>query len=134
MPHGELGILFVCPWCPSNPNIGTVAPHTTLDCMEIRTVSTKCAKKMDGRDSPPNSGKGYLSDIEAKMSEIGVGQIASIMGRFYAMDRDQRWDRVEATYNCLTSGKGGRAGSAEEAMQKRNYVAEKCRRLIIAWN
>ena len=78
---------------------------------------------MDGRDSPPNSGKGYLADIEAKMSEIGVGQIASIMGRFYAMDRDQRWDRVEAAYNCMTSGAGGRANSAAEAMQK-SYDAD----------
>lgn len=78
---------------------------------------------MDGRDSPPTSGKGYLADIEAKMSEIGVGEIATIMGRFYAMDRDQRWDRVEAAYNCMTTGNGGQADTAEQAMQK-SYDAD----------
>jgi len=49
----------------------------------------------DGRDSPPNSGAGYIADIERKAKEIGVGKIASVMGRFYAMDRDSRWDRVQ---------------------------------------
>ena len=71
----------------------------------------------DGRDSPPTSGKGYLSDIEKKMAEIGIGKIASISGRFYAMDRDNRWDRVQKAYECLSSGIGGKANSAEEAMQ-----------------
>jgi 2,3-bisphosphoglycerate-independent phosphoglycerate mutase len=52
----------------------------------------------DGRDSPPTSGAGYLADIEAKMAQIGVGKVASVMGRFYAMDRDNRWDRVQAAY------------------------------------
>lgn len=70
----------------------------------------------DGRDSPPTSGAGYLADIEKKMQEIGVGQIASITGRFYAMDRDNRWDRVQAAYECLTQGVGARAESAAEAL------------------
>ncbi|MHC4883174.1 MAG: 2,3-bisphosphoglycerate-independent phosphoglycerate mutase, partial [Planctomycetota bacterium] len=72
---------------------------------------------MDGRDSPPNSGAGYLKEIEAKMSEIGVGRIASVMGRFYAMDRDKRWERVQQAYECLTQGIGGKASSAAEAMK-----------------
>ncbi|MGI6270856.1 MAG: 2,3-bisphosphoglycerate-independent phosphoglycerate mutase [Anaerohalosphaeraceae bacterium] len=71
----------------------------------------------DGRDSPPTSGAGYLREIEKRMEEIGVGQIASIMGRFYAMDRDNRWERVQAAYDCLTLGIGNRATSAQEAMQ-----------------
>ena len=71
----------------------------------------------DGRDSPPTSGKGYLSDIQAKMKEIGVGEIASIMGRFYAMDRDQRWDRVQKAYQCMTDGIGEKASDALQAMQ-----------------
>ncbi|MCF7955836.1 MAG: 2,3-bisphosphoglycerate-independent phosphoglycerate mutase [Phycisphaerae bacterium] len=71
----------------------------------------------DGRDSPPTSGAGYLAGIEKKMSEIGVGEIASICGRFYAMDRDNRWDRVEGAYECLTQGTGGRAASTAEAME-----------------
>jgi 2,3-bisphosphoglycerate-independent phosphoglycerate mutase len=70
----------------------------------------------DGRDSPPRSGKGYLEDIEKKMAEIGCGQIASISGRFYAMDRDNRWERVQKAYECLTGGIGGKAANAAEAM------------------
>jgi 2,3-bisphosphoglycerate-independent phosphoglycerate mutase len=71
----------------------------------------------DGRDSPPTTGAGYIADIEKKMAEIGVGKIASISGRFYAMDRDTRWDRVQRAYECLTAGKGNKAASAAEAMQ-----------------
>jgi 2,3-bisphosphoglycerate-independent phosphoglycerate mutase len=72
---------------------------------------------MDGRDSPPNSGAGYLKEIESKMSEIGVGQVASVMGRFYAMDRDKRWERVQQAYDCLTQGIGGKVSSAAGAMK-----------------
>lgn len=72
----------------------------------------------DGRDSPPDSGIGYLDEIESKMAEKGVGKIATIMGRFYAMDRDSRWDRVQKAYECLTAAKGGRAKSAHQAMQE----------------
>jgi len=72
----------------------------------------------DGRDSPPDSGAGYIADIERKAREIGVGRIASVMGRFYAMDRDSRWDRVQKAYECLRIGKGIKAGSAAEAVAK----------------
>ena len=72
---------------------------------------------MDGRDSPPTSGKGYLADIEAKMAQIGIGQVASVSGRFYAMDRDNRWDRVEKAYRCLVDGQGEKATSANAAIQ-----------------
>ncbi len=78
----------------------------------------------DGRDSPPTSGAGYLNDIEAKMAEIGVGKVATVMGRFYAMDRDKRWDRVQAAFDCMTQGVGNRAGSAVEAM-KATYADDK---------
>ena len=70
----------------------------------------------DGRDSPPNSGAGYIADIEKKAEEIGVGTIASVMGRFYAMDRDSRWERVQKAYECLRTGKGIKAASAAEAV------------------
>ncbi len=70
----------------------------------------------DGRDSPPRSGAGYLADIEKNMARIGVGRIASVMGRFYAMDRDNRWQRVQQAYDCMTAGKGARAKSAAEAI------------------
>src|SRR5262249_10813503 len=71
----------------------------------------------DGRDSPPTSGVGYCRQIEAKTREIGVGRIASVVGRFYAMDRDNRWDRVEKAYRLLTEGAGRRAATAAEAFQ-----------------
>jgi 2,3-bisphosphoglycerate-independent phosphoglycerate mutase len=73
---------------------------------------------MDGRDSPPTSGAGYLEDIENKMAEIGIGQIATIMGRFYGMDRDKRWERVQTAYECITEGKAACAASAAEAMAR----------------
>ncbi|UCD49078.1 MAG: 2,3-bisphosphoglycerate-independent phosphoglycerate mutase [Phycisphaerales bacterium] len=72
---------------------------------------------MDGRDSPPDSGLGYIAEVEKKAAEIGVGTIASVMGRFYAMDRDSRWDRVEKAYDCLRTGKGAKATSAQEAIK-----------------
>ena len=72
----------------------------------------------DGRDSPPDSGAGYIADIEQKAEEIGIGKIASVMGRFYAMDRDSRWDRVQKAYECLRIGKGIKAATAAEAVAK----------------
>lgn len=78
---------------------------------------------LDGRDTPPASGKGYVEELEAKMKEIGVGKVASVMGRYYAMDRDNRWDRVERAYNALTRGEGGTAASAPEGIQA-SYDAE----------
>ena len=70
----------------------------------------------DGRDSPPDSGEGYLAGIEERAQEIGVGKIATVMGRFYAMDRDSRWDRVQKAYECMTLGKGLKAANAAEAV------------------
>lgn len=72
---------------------------------------------MDGRDTAPTSGKGFIQELENKMKEIGVGEIASVMGRYYAMDRDNRWDREEKAYRALTLGEGNRAASALEAIQ-----------------
>jgi 2,3-bisphosphoglycerate-independent phosphoglycerate mutase len=71
---------------------------------------------MDGRDTPPDSGLGYIRQLEAKLREIGVGAIATVQGRFYAMDRDTRWDRVSRAYQLMTSGDGLKFDSAEEAM------------------
>lgn len=61
---------------------------------------------LDGRDTPPASGKGYVEELEEKMKEIGVGKVASVMGRYYAMDRDNNYDRVEYAYKALTKGEG----------------------------
>ena len=72
---------------------------------------------LDGRDTPPASGKGYIEELEAKMKEIGVGEIGVISGRYYAMDRDNRWDRVELAYKALTKGEGVKGTDAAEAVQ-----------------
>ena len=72
---------------------------------------------MDGRDVPPSSGKDYVAQLEEKMKEIGVGKVATVMGRYYAMDRDNRWDRVEKAYSAMVYGKGNTAASGVEAME-----------------
>ena len=72
---------------------------------------------LDGRDTPPASGKSYIEELEAKMKEIGVGEIGVISGRYYAMDRDNRWDRVELAYNALTKGEGVKGTDAAVAVQ-----------------
>jgi 2,3-bisphosphoglycerate-independent phosphoglycerate mutase len=59
---------------------------------------------MDGRDTPPNSGRDYVRRLQQKMRELGVGAIATIVGRYYAMDRDNRWERVQLAYNALVHG------------------------------
>ncbi|WKY48596.1 2,3-bisphosphoglycerate-independent phosphoglycerate mutase [Eubacteriaceae bacterium ES3] len=73
---------------------------------------------MDGRDTAPNSGLSHIKALEEKMQELGVGKIATITGRYYAMDRDNRWDRVEKAYNAMTMGQGIQEASAGAAMEK----------------
>jgi len=77
---------------------------------------------LDGRDTPPSSGKGYLLELESKIAEIGVGQIATVMGRYYAMDRDTRWERVQKVYDAMTQGVGNTAASVSACMD--NSYAE----------
>ena len=72
---------------------------------------------LDGRDTPPASGKDFVAQLEEKMAEIGVGKVASLAGRYYAMDRDNNWDRVEQAYRSLTTGEGKQAESAVAAME-----------------
>ena len=72
---------------------------------------------LDGRDTPPASGKEYVEELEAKMKEIGVGKVASVMGRYYAMDRDNRWERVEKAYRALVCGEGEQAVSGPEGIK-----------------
>ena len=61
---------------------------------------------LDGRDTPPASGKSYAEQLNEEMKKIGVGKIASVMGRYYAMDRDNNYDRVQLAYDAMTEGKG----------------------------
>ncbi len=71
---------------------------------------------LDGRDTPPASGKDYVAQLVEKMNEIGVGRVASISGRYYAMDRDNRWDRVEKAYAAMVYGEGERATDPVQAI------------------
>ena len=79
---------------------------------------------LDGRDTPPASGKGYVEQLCDKMKELGVGQVASVMGRYYAMDRDNRWDRVELAFNAMTKGEGVQAECPAAAVEA-SYKEEK---------
>lgn len=73
---------------------------------------------MDGRDVSTTSGKGFIEDLQAKMNELGVGKIATVMGRYYAMDRDFAWDRVEKAYAAMVYGEGEQNHDAVDAMEK----------------
>ena len=85
---------------------------------------------LDGRDTPPESGKEFVAELEAKMAELGVGKVASVMGRYYAMDRDKRWDRVELAYKALTKGEGNTSVSATEGIQA-SYDAGKSDEFVV---
>ena len=72
---------------------------------------------LDGRDVGPTSAGDYLSDLEDKISELGVGKVATVSGRYYAMDRDKRWDRVELAYNAMVHGHGEKAAGSLHALE-----------------
>jgi 2,3-bisphosphoglycerate-independent phosphoglycerate mutase len=73
---------------------------------------------MDGRDVPPSSGKGYVEQLDEQLKKLGCGKIATVMGRYYAMDRDNRFERVEKAYAAMVYGEGVTAPTGEEAMQQ----------------
>ncbi len=85
---------------------------------------------LDGRDTAPASGAGFVAELEEKMAEIGVGKVGTLSGRYYAMDRDNRWDRVEQAYKALTAGEGVKAESAVEAM-KASYADDKTDEFVL---
>jgi 2,3-bisphosphoglycerate-independent phosphoglycerate mutase len=72
----------------------------------------------DGRDTMPQSGIGYLRDLESYMASLGVGRVATVIGRYYAMDRDRRWERTKLAYDALTAGVGRPAPAAQAAIQQ----------------
>lgn len=72
---------------------------------------------MDGRDVSPTSGAGYIETLLAKMQEIGVGELATVSGRYYAMDRDKRWERVERAWKAMVNGEGEKATDAVQAVK-----------------
>ena len=89
--------------------------------MGVAKVFVHCL--MDGRDVPPTSGKGFVEELQAKMQQIGVGRIATVMGRYYAMDRDNRWERVEKAYAAMVYGEGVQNPDPAAAMAD-SYAAD----------
>lgn len=85
-------------------------------CFGVERVFVHCF--MDGRDVPPSSGLEYIKELEAQMQKIGVGKIATVMGRFYAMDRDNIWDRVQLAYEAMACGEGVSAQGGVQAMEQ----------------
>jgi 2,3-bisphosphoglycerate-independent phosphoglycerate mutase len=98
--HGQLEHLYGCLIAAKSHGLSRVFLHAFTD----------------GRDTAPDTGLKYIREVEAKMREIGIGRIASVSGRYYAMDRDNRWPRVEKAYRALTSGDGPMFASAEDAV------------------
>ncbi len=84
--------------------------------MGLEKVFVHCF--LDGRDVPPSSGKDYVKELVEKLDEIGVGKAATVMGRYYAMDRDNRWERVEKAYAAMVYGEGNQAECPICAVQK----------------
>ena len=82
---------------------------------DLKKIYVHCF--LDGRDTPPASGKGYVEQLEEEMKKLGVGKVASVCGRYYAMDRDNNYDRVELAYKALTKGEGLTAESATTGIQ-----------------
>ena len=108
--------------------MGLVSPGGVHSSMEHLYALVDLAKKhdlkdvyvhafLDGRDTPPRSALGFLSEAEEKLKSVNFPSIATVIGRYYAMDRDQRWDRIEKAYNCLLFGEGKCAKTSEEAVK-----------------
>lgn len=88
-----------------------------LDLAKLRGVTNLCIHAItDGRDSEPFVSQHHLSQVQQKLSEIGIGKICTVSGRYYAMDRDHRWDRIEKTYRAMTEGVGPSARTPEAAV------------------
>ncbi len=109
---------------------GGVHSHNThlyalVDLARRRGLEKVCVHAfMDGRDTPPKSGAEYLRQLEDKLDEIGIGRVATVTGRYWAMDRDNRWNRVERAYRAMTEGEGVQAASSAEAIEG-SYAAGK---------
>ena len=85
---------------------------------------------LDGRDTPPDSAPGFVAELERHLARAGVGRIATIGGRYYGMDRDQRWERTQKWWDALVHGRGERAGDAQEAL-RRSYAAGKTDEFVL---
>ena len=94
-------------------------------CKKIGVQKVYVHAFLDGRDVPPTSGLGYIQALEAKIREIGVGEIATVMGRYWSMDRDNLWDRVQKAYDAIVYGEGLNAPNADVAVQNSYALGEK---------
>jgi len=88
---------------------------------KVENVFVHCF--MDGRDTPPHSGRGFVQQLEQKMRELGVGRIATVAGRYYAMDRDNRWERIQLAYNALVHGESETRSADPVAALQASYEA-----------
>ena len=79
---------------------------------------------MDGRDTDPHGGEGYLRDLQAQLDTIGAGRIATVIGRYWGMDRDKRWDRVERAWNAIVEGKGAATAPDAVTAAANSYAAD----------
>jgi len=82
----------------------------------VKNVYVHCF--LDGRDTSPTSGKGFIQELQDQMKEIGIGEVATVIGRYYVMDRDNRWDRVEQAYKALVDGTGKRTEDPIKSMEE----------------
>ncbi|NLM66422.1 MAG: 2,3-bisphosphoglycerate-independent phosphoglycerate mutase [Enterococcus sp.] len=102
---------------------GGVHSHISHIIESVRVAKEKGLKNvylhvfMDGRDVAPNSGLGYVKELEKALADMNFGEIASVSGRYYAMDRDKRWERVEKAYNVIVHGNGPKATSAVDVIE-----------------
>ena len=118
--------------------VSTGGVHSSLDHLEalIKMAADSGLKKvyvhafLDGRDTPPASACNYLQPIEDELKKYGLPKIASVIGRYYVMDRDNRWDRVEKAYNCLVLGEGEHATSSIEAV-KQSYAKDETDEFVL---
>jgi len=117
--HSDMGHLKACLELAARERVGSVVVHAFLD----------------GRDTLPRSAKGYLAEIQQKMDDLGVGRYGVVSGRYYAMDRDTRWDRVKLAYDALVYGQGFFAADAQAAVDaayKRGENDEFVRPTVVA--
>lgn len=118
---GTLHIMGLC--SPGGVHAHQDHLYALLECCRRQQLSKVAIHAfLDGRDTIFNSAAGFIGELEQKIAELKVGTIATLGGRYYAMDRDNRWDRVQKMYDAMVKGEGPRAESASEAVQK-SYAA-----------
>lgn len=106
--------------------VGSGTVHASMEhlyallhfCKEKNITNVFVHPITDGRDSPPKAAKNYLESLESQLEEMGIGKMATVIGRYYGMDRDKRWDRVEKAYLCLTKGSSKKASNWREAVEE----------------